>query len=73
MIDVQQTADLIDRERTARGWTWKDLKKASGMAAACYCSRWRNGEGLPNLRTLECILNALGFEMVIRKMEDETP
>lgn len=56
---------FINAERRARGWTFADCEKASGVSAATFYPIAR-GKRDPRTATMVAIARALGFDLVLR-------
>lgn len=57
--------DLIWFEINKRKLSHTDIAKAAGVDARSM-RRWRDGDALPSLEALECVLSVLGFELIVR-------
>lgn len=60
--------DLIWHEINAQKLSHTDIGKTAGVSQRTL-RRWRDGDTDPSLESLECVLNALGFELIVRPME----
>lgn len=63
-IHTEPLSEIILRERKARGWKQRRLAQKSGISTYTI-SQVENGRVEPELHTITCLLNALGFELTL--------
>jgi len=51
-----------------QGKSQQDVADASGVSASAM-RRWRTGEREPSLQAIEAVVNALGYDIVLRRRE----
>lgn len=61
--------DDIKKYRLEKGWSQRYLAELVGITRASLCRYESSAE--PKFFTAECLLNALGYEVIVRKMEDD--
>ena len=49
-------------------WDQETLEKRSGVSASCM-RKWRRGERNPRIQELEAVINALGYDLVVRESQ----
>lgn len=66
---MSEVADFIVNEVNEHYRKTKNLKALAAKAGVFYCNlnSWRKGKSVPTLENAEKILDALGWEIVIRK------
>ena len=55
-------------ERQKQGLSQKEVSKRSGVSASTI-SGFERGQFVPNIYTVECIIEALGYELQVVKKE----
>lgn len=58
-------------ERNRQGWSQAAVAERAGYHYSTLAA-WELGRDAPTLFALECFANALGFELILRRKDNET-
>jgi transcriptional regulator with XRE-family HTH domain len=66
-----ETIELIEKAIEARGWSWADLSRATGIRKARF-SLWKKPQGEPSFSEVIAICDALDFSLdELRRLDDQ--
>lgn len=65
MIDIGETIRIL---REQRGWTQPQLAEKAGISRECIW-RYERGITVPMVTSMEYLLEAMGYELVVRKKQ----
>ena len=68
---MTETMKTIKKIMRARGYSQRDVALIIGVAETSM-SRWMNGSRTPNIRIVERIAKAIGFDIVLKHRMDDT-
>ena len=60
---------FIWRKMNEELWSQEDLAKRAGVTSSAM-RKWRRGERNPRISELEAVINALGYNLIIRESND---
>jgi ribosome-binding protein aMBF1 (putative translation factor) len=60
---------FIWRKMNEDMWSQEDLATRSGVSSSAM-RKWRRGERNPRISELEAVINAMGYDLVIREKRD---
>ncbi len=60
---------FIWRKMNEELWSQEDLAKRAGVTSSAM-RKWRRGERNPRISELQAVINALGYDLVIREKVD---
>ena len=65
---LQDLSEFCMLERQKQGLSQKEVSKRSGVSASTI-GGFERGQFVPNIYTVECIIEALGYELQVMKKE----